>query len=333
MAQRRVNIFKPEVQGARKKNVLERTLASWPLYLALFPTLALIAVFAYWPTVQGVLESLFSSTAQDARVYVGFENYRTLFQDATFWKGFVNALWYFLFGITVGWAIPFVVAELLISISSRRLEYALRTLLILPIAFPAAVFAFVWSFLYDPNDGVFNTFLNSVGLGGLAHNWLGDPHTALGSLMMVGFPLILISSGAGLPFLLILVGLQNIPRDILDAAAIDGCSRVRRVFSIDLPLLGTQFGLLTMLALIGLTQAGSITLLLATGGGPAFSTTTPVVWMVQSGISSGNFGYGAAMGTVLFAVSLLLSLGYQSLPRVLTRLARLSARGFRGRGL
>ena len=139
--------------------------------------------------------------------------------------------------------------------------------------------------------------------------------------MVVGFPLILISSGAGLPFLLILVGLQNIPKDILDAAAIDGCPRLQRVFSIDLPLLGTQFGLLTMLALIGLTQAGSLTLLLATNGGPAFSTTTPVVWMVQSGISSGNFGYGAAMGAVLFAVSLILSLGYQVLPRVFGRLA------------
>jgi len=303
-----------------KRRTLERTLASWPLYLALLPTLALLAVFAYWPTVQGVLESLFSSTVQDARVFVGFENYRTLFQDVTFWKGFVNAIWYFLFGITVGWFVPFVIAELLVSLSNPRLEYALRTLLILPIAFPAAVFAFVWSFLYDPNDGVFNTFLNNVGLGGLAHNWLGDPHTALGSLMMVGFPLILISSGGGLPFLLILVGLQNIPRDILDAAAIDGCSRVRRVFAIDLPLLGTQFGLLTMLALIGLTQAGSITLLLATNGGPAFSTTTPVVWLVQSGISAGNFGYGVAMGTVLFAISIVLSLSYQGLPRLLGRL-------------
>ena len=107
-----------------------------------------------------------------------------------------------------------------------------------------------------------------------------------------------------------LVGSQNIPQEIFDAAAMDGCSRWQRVWAIDLPMLGGQFGLLTMLALIGLTQAGSITLLLATNGGPAFTTTTPLTWLIQSSISAGNFGYGSAMGTVLFAVSLALSGAY-----------------------
>ena len=283
---------------------------SWALYLTLLPTIALIVVFAYWPTVSGFAESLYSATSSDARVFVGVDNYRTLAEDTTFWKAFVNALWYFLFTVTVGWAVPFVAAELLISLSSTKLQYLFRTLLILPMAFPAAVFGFIWSFMYDPNDGVINTFLGAIGASGLAQNWLGDPRTALGSLMMVGFPIVLLSAGGGLPFLLMLVGLQNIPQEIFDAAAMDGCSRWQRVWAIDLPMLGGQFSLLTMLALIGLTQAGSITLLLATNGGPAFSTTTPLTWLIQSGISAGNFGYGSAMGTVLFAVSLGLSGAY-----------------------
>ncbi len=283
---------------------------SWALYLTLLPTIALIVIFAYWPTVNGFAESLYSATSSDARVFVGLDNYRTLVEDTTFWKAFVNALWYFLFAVTVGWAVPFVAAELLISLSSAKLQYLFRTLLILPMAFPAAVFGFIWSFMYDPNDGVINTFLNAIGASGLAQNWLGDPRTALGSLMMVGFPIVLLSAGGGLPFLLMLVGLQNIPQEIFDAAAMDGCSRWQRVWAIDLPMLGGQFSLLTMLALIGLTQAGSITLLLATNGGPAFSTTTPLTWLIQSGISAGNFGYGSAMGTVLFAVSLTLSGAY-----------------------
>ncbi|MGH2388879.1 MAG: carbohydrate ABC transporter permease, partial [Chloroflexota bacterium] len=227
---------------------------------------------------------------------------------------------YFVFGITVGWFLPFVTAELLVSLSSVRWQYILRTALILPMAFPATVFGFVWSFLYDGNQGVINTFLNDVGLGGLARNWLGDPATALNSLMVIGFPITFISAGGGLPFLLLLAGLQSIPQEILEAADIDGCSRLRRVFAMDLPLLGSQFSLLFMLALIGFTQAGSITLLLVTNGGPAYSTMTPLVWLIQSGISGGNFGYGAAMGEVLFAFSVILSASFLGIQRLRVRL-------------
>jgi raffinose/stachyose/melibiose transport system permease protein len=289
---------------------------NWALYLALLPTMALILVFAYYPTVNGIAQSLFSSNANTQNEFVGLGNFETLWKDRTFWRSFGNALWYFSFSISIGWVIPFVVAELMISLSSPRLQYVLRTALILPMAFPAAVFAFIWSFMYDPNSGVINTFFNGVGLPSWALNWLGDPRLALGSLMMIGFPIVLLSAGGGLPFLLILSGLQSIPQEIFDAAAVDGCSRLRRALAIDLPLLGSQFNLLFVLALISLTQAGGITLLLATNGGPAFSTTTPIVWLIQTGISAGDFGYGAAIGTVLFAVSLVLSLGYQGVQKL-----------------
>jgi raffinose/stachyose/melibiose transport system permease protein len=305
--------------GRRPASRLTRVRMAWPLYLALSPTLILILVFAYWPTINGILQSFFNSTNTQTTVFVGLDNYAQLLHDAVFWGAFVNAIKYFVFTITVGWILPFVTAELVISLSSLRWQYILRTALILPMAFPAAVFGFVWYFLYDPNVGVINVFLNGVGLGGLAHNWLGDPSTALGALMVIGFPILFISGGGGLPFLLLLAGLQNISQEILDAAAIDGCGRLRRIVVIDLPLLGSQFSLLFMLALIGFTQAGSITLLLATNGGPAYATMTPLVWLIQAGINAGNFGYGAAMGEVLFLVSVLLSATFLGLQRLRSR--------------
>lgn len=309
----------PAASGRRRTSRLARVRRAWPLYLALAPTLILIFVFAYWPTINGIIQSFFNATNTQTNVFVGLDNYAQLFHDGVYWGAFVNALKYFVFGITVGWALPFVTAELLISLSSLRWQYILRTALILPMAFPAAVFGFVWYFLYDPNVGVINAFLHSVGLGGLAHNWLGDPSTALGSLMAIGFPIMFISAGGGLPFLLMLAGLQNISQEILEAAAIDGCGRLRRIVAIDIPLLGSQFSLLFMLALIGFTQAGSITLLLPTAGGPAYATMTPLVWLIQSGINAGNFGYGAAMGEVLFAVSVLLSMTFLGLQRLRAR--------------
>ena len=155
--------------GRRHASLPTRVLRAWPLYLALAPTLILIAVFAYWPTVNGFIQSVFNSTNTQTNVFVGLDNYSQLLSDSVFWGSFVNAIKYFVFGITIGWLLPFVTAELLISLSNVRLQYILRTALILPMAFPAAVFGFVWSFLYDPNVGVINTFLNGVGLSGLSH--------------------------------------------------------------------------------------------------------------------------------------------------------------------
>ncbi len=307
------------VVGRRHASLPTRILRAWPLYLALAPTLTLIAVFAYWPTVNGFIQSVFNSTNTQTNVFVGLDNYSQLLGDSVFWGSFVNAIKYFVFGITIGWLLPFVTAELLISLSSVRLQYILRTALILPMAFPAAVFGFVWSFLYDGNVGVINTFLNGVGLSGLSHNWLGDPGTALGALMAIGLPITFISGGGGLPFLLMLAGLQGIEQEVLEAASIDGCGRVRRIFAIDLPLLGSQFSLLFMLALIGFTQAGAITLLLVTNGGPAYATMTPLVWLIQSGINAGNFGYGAAMGVVLFVGSVALSMTFLGIRRLRSR--------------
>src|SRR5690606_17812727 len=123
--------------------------------------------------------------------------------------------------------------------------------LIAPIAFPQMVTLLIWGFFYNPSEGVINSFLRGIGLPGLAQNWLGDPATALGALLFIGFPWI-----AGIPFLIFLTGLQNIPREVFDAAALDGVGRIRRVFSIDLPMMANQLTLLAFLAVISTLQYG-----------------------------------------------------------------------------
>jgi raffinose/stachyose/melibiose transport system permease protein len=293
---------------------LVRVYRAWPLYLALAPTLILIGMFTYYTTVQGIDMSFYSSNNYSVSYFSGLDNYRTLINDPVFWNGFQNLLKYFVYGLTVGWFFPFVAAELLISLSSARWQFILRTALLLPMAFPVAVVGFTWQALYnaDPsNQGVFNVILGDIGLSGLEQNWLGDPKLALYCLMFMGFPYI-----AGLVFLLLLGGLQNIPGEVLEAASIDGCGRLRRIIAIDLPLLGDQFRLLFMLALIGFPTGGSITLLLVTNGGPAFSTMVPIVWLIQSGISAGNFGYAAAMGNCLFLIAVLCSLVFLGAQRL-----------------
>lgn len=270
------------------------------LYLVLLPTFALLGTFTYYPDISGLVHSLTNWEPGFASPYVGFANYQTMLHDNLWWESFEHVAIIFLFSVTVMWAIPLFAAELLINLG-MRLRVIYRSLLIVPMAFPGVVQVLIWEFMYDPNDGVINHFLGLVGLGGLAQNWLGNPKIALLSLIFINFPWV-----AGLPFLIFNSALQNIAAEIFDAALIDGASRWRRFWSIDLPLLLGQIRLLFFLAVAQVLQYGYAAFI-ATQGGPANSTTVPVLRMLDVAFTADEWGYAAALSTVLLVVMLCVS--------------------------
>ncbi|WP_156250250.1 carbohydrate ABC transporter permease [Pseudactinotalea terrae] len=273
----------------------------WLVYLALLPLVAVLGVFAYYPAASGIWLSFQDGVPAIGMEFVGLDNYRTMLDDALFWRSFRNLGVIFLFGITVGWLLPMLSAELLISLRSARLQFLFRTLLIAPMAFPGVVLVLLWAAMYQPNDGLINRFLESVGLGALQQNWLGDPDLALLALLFIGFPFV-----AGLPFLVFLTALQNIPVEIFEACALDGCGRIRRLFRIDLPLMASQIKLLIFLTTIGVLQYG-FAAYLTTGGGPNGATEVPVLRMLAEAFQGSEWGYAAALSTVLFILALALS--------------------------
>jgi ABC-type sugar transport system permease subunit len=285
------------VERARRKRIAvrRRTLL---LYAVLLPTIVIIGLFAYYPALTGIFFSFFDWRPGFTSEFLGLENYERMLADRTWWASFANLGLIFVFGIFT-WVIPFIAAELVISLSRERLKFVFRTLLIAPIAFPQMVTLLVWGFFYDPANGVINSFLRGVGLPDLAHSWLGDPSTALWALMFIGFPWI-----AGLPFLVFLTALQNIPREIFDAAAIDGTGRLRRVFTIDLPMMSNQIALLGFLAVIATLQYGMAAYVL-TGGGPDNATQVPILRMLSAAFNGSDWGYAAALSTTLFVVTLI----------------------------
>ncbi|MEO6997784.1 MAG: sugar ABC transporter permease [Terracoccus sp.] len=273
----------------------------WGVYVALAPLFAVLAVFGYYPSLSGIFFSFWDWRPGFDSVFTGLDNYRTMFTDEIFWSSFRNLGIIFVFGVTIGWALPLLSAELLVSLRSPRLQFVFRTLLIAPMAFPGVVLVLLWKSLYEPNTGVINRTLEAVGLSGLAQNWLGDPHLALLALMFIGFPFV-----AGLPFLIFLTALQNIPVEVFEAASLDGCGRLRRFFSIDLPMMAAQVKLLVFLSTIGVLQYG-FAAYLTTGGGPNNATQVPVLRMIAVAFQGNEWGYAAALSTVLFAIALVLS--------------------------
>jgi raffinose/stachyose/melibiose transport system permease protein len=270
------------------------------VYLALVPVFVFLGAFQYYPALSGIFHSFWDWRPSAESAFIGWENYATMLGDAVWWKSFRNLGIIFVFGVVM-WVIPLFAAELLVSLRSRRAAFAYRTLLIVPMAFPGMVTALVWQFFYHPNNGVINVLLEQVGLGSLAHNWVGDPDTAMLALLFVGFPFI-----AGLPFLIFYSTLQNVPAEVLEAAELDGVGRLARVWRIDLPLMAGQIKILFFLAIVGTLQYG-FTAYVVTGGGPNDATVVPILRILNVAYQGQDWGYAAALSTTLFAITLVLS--------------------------
>lgn len=274
---------------------------AWRVYLVLLPMFAVLGAFAYYPAFSGIFHSFYDWRPGFTSPFVGLANYREMISDDLWWKSFKNLGIIFVVAVTVMWALPMLAAELVITLRSQRAQFIFRTLLIAPLAFPGVVTVLVWDFMYDPNDGVINRFLKGIGLASLQHNWVGEPNTALPALLAIGFPWI-----ASLPFLIFLSQLQNIPAELFEAAALDGAGRLRRFFSIDLPLLARQIRLLFFLATISVLQYG-FAAYLVTQGGPDNATQVPVLRMLGVAFQGQEWGYAATLSTVLFVITLVVS--------------------------
>jgi len=284
-----------------KKNKPQRKRFKPILYLGLAPLFITLGLFSYYPAANGLTRAFFDWRFFEPSVFIGLENFRTMLGDDMWWETFKHIFIVFIAATTIMWALPLLAVEMLISIRSLRTQHILRTLLLFPLAFPVIVTIYMWGFIYHPNRGILNTALQAVGLDSLAQNWLGDPNTALYSLLFISFPWI-----ASLPFFVFLTGLQNIGTEVFEAAAIDGCSRMKRFFLIDMPLLGRQFRLLFFLATISVLQFGTSGYVL-TSGGPDNATMFPILRIIGVAFNGGDWGYAATLSSTLFILTLALS--------------------------
>ena len=182
-----------------------------------------------------------------------------------------------------------------------------KYLLVLPIVLPPLVLIEVWAYLLQPGSGLVDKIFGAAGLP--EPGWLSDPHLALLSILLIGFPWI-----SNLGFLIFLGGLQNLPKDIVDASRLDGLGGLRRVFAIDIPLLMPQFRIVVILSGIYAVQ-NFIPILLLTNGGPGTATLVPGLDMYQSAFSNDQYGYGMAIGTLLFVVMLVFTIAAMRLLR------------------
>ena len=269
------------------------------LGMLLLPSLLLIGAFSYYPAVRSLIGGFYQWNGFSPPTYAGVSQFKQYLDSPTFGVEAKNLAILVGGSILITLVSQFTAAEIVMHLP-RRLGTIAKYLLVLPIVLPPLVLIEVWAYLLQPQGGLVNQIFAKVGLH--QFNWFADPHLALLSILLIGFPWI-----ANLGFLIFLGGLQNLPKDVLDAAKLDGVSAVRRVFTVDIPLLMPQFRTVVILSGIFAVQ-NFVPILLLTNGGPGTATLVPGLDMYQSAFSSDQYGYGMAIGTLLFAALLVFTI-------------------------
>jgi len=292
------------ISRATRRRPGPRTRTRW-LTIALFvlPALVLYAIFVLLPIVQAMQYSLYKWNGLTPLTdFVGLENYVTAVNSRSFTISVGNNLLILFLSLFI--QIPFSLA--LAALLNRRFpgRAMFRVLFFLPYVLSEAVTGIVFSLLLQP-DSVLDSTLTNAGLESFVQDWLGDS-----TLVMITLFVIITWKYFGFHMIIMLAGLQGIPRELEEAAFIDGADRRTAFRYVTLPLLGPTIRVSIFLSMIGALQLFDLVWVM-TGGGPVNASSTMAIAMFKAGFRSHEFGYGSALAVILFLFCLVVALLYQ----------------------
>jgi len=267
-------------------------------YAILTPTLLVILGLVAYPFIAAIYLSLQNKMVGAPGRFVGLSNYVELLRDEVFLRAAWNSVIYTGVGVGLKFVIGLTMA--LVLDQERRFNNFFRTLLFLPWAVPVVIVALNWRWIYDDLSGFLNNFLITFHITHDIISWLSDPRLAMGCVVAVVV-------WAGTPFyaMTFLAGLQAIPKELYEAAEIDGASIVQQFFYVTVPRLKTVFTTTVMLSTIW-TATNLQFVLILTKGGPASRTEIFPHLAYQTALGARRLGMGAAISLVFFPVLVVL---------------------------
>jgi multiple sugar transport system permease protein len=230
-----------------------------------------------------------------APLWIGLDNYRQLMQDATFWKSLKNTMYYAAMSLPAAMLVSLGLALMLNAPIAGQKFY--RAIIFLPSLVPAFASAMIWMWMYNPSMGVFNMLLAKMGLP--PPDWLGEK-LAMPSLAVMSV------WGVGNTVIIYLAGLQDIPKELHEAAEIDGAGVVRRLFSVTLPMLTPVIFFNLVMAIIG-TFSILVVPYIMTAGGPNKATYFYTMYNYDEAFKYLNMGYASALAWIQLTITLLLT--------------------------
>ena len=260
----------------------------------------LVGWFVYYPIVDNFIVSTTDEDIFTGEVtQVGLANYQRLLDDPIVWVSLWNNFLYAVISIVFQVFGAFVLAALIEGLESERLKRFWRAVYFIPSAISITITGLLFYFIYQPESGLLDAVLQASGLASLIRPWLGDETTAIYSIIAMSQ-----WQGFGYSTLLFAVAIQKIPRELYDAAIIDGAGPLRRLWNVTFPLTREMTGLMIIITVTGAFQVFNEVMVM-TAGGPNNSSQVLGTWLFQQGFTENNFGYGAAIAAVIFVVTML----------------------------
>jgi len=272
--------------------------------LFILPSVITLAMFLFLPIFSSFLISLtdwnvytFSDISKLS--FIGFENYTTLFQDKVFWQALFNTFIFSILGIPLNIILALMVA---IMIDKKFIEHKaiFRAGYFMPVITTLVAVAVIWRWLYNPEYGLINYLLGFLNIS--PQYWLNDPFLALPSLIVMS-----VWKNFGYNMVIILAGLQTIPSTMYEAASVDGADGWQTFWNITLPSLKSTLFFVIVMTTIGSFQFFAEPYIM-TEGGPLNKTLSMVMYMYNQGFEFFKFGYGSAVGYILFICILMFTM-------------------------
>ncbi|MGG1679339.1 carbohydrate ABC transporter permease [Neobacillus sp. NRS-1170] len=276
--------------------------------LFILPALLLILMFVFLPIVLNLYNSLFRWNSFEAgRAFVGLEYYGRLFKDSIFFTALKNNSLYAVVSLVFQVGGGLVIAAILEDKLIRRFQPFFRTVFFIPSVISIAVVGLLWQLLYNPEVGLVNGALKAIGQAEWARSWLGDSEVAIYAVVAVSQ-----WQYTGYMAMLFILAMQKIPYEYYEAAMIDGASKIKTFLFITLPQIKEMILVGTVITVIGAFKVFDEVYIM-TNGGPGRSTEVLGTMLYRAAFRNDEMGYASTIGTVIFVITLTLSLAQMKL--------------------
>ncbi|MBQ0138848.1 MAG: sugar ABC transporter permease [Kurthia sp.] len=273
------------------------------LFIYVAPALLLLLAIVYVPIFQTGYFGLMEWNGIGEKTFIGLENYIHLIKDSQFWASAYHSLILAvasIFSLVLYLAIAFVLAS---RIKGANL---FRKIYLIPMLLASVAIAQLWMKIYNPSNGMLNTFLMKIGISD-PPSWLGDANLALYAIILPT-----IWQYAGFYILIYYAALKNVPDSLIEAARIDGASPTQIALKIKLPMIMNVVKVTIILAAVGSLKYFDL-IYIMTGGGPSGSSEVMASYMYSTAFNKFDFGYGSAIGFFLLVICLVVTLIIQRL--------------------
>ncbi len=281
---------------------MRSTLRNPAVYLVfIVPTIVMYSLFFIYPMLSSVYYGFTDWNGLDDTHFVGFDNFIKAFSDPLFINSIKNNMIFILFSVFI--QVPLIIFFAILIGGVKRFQGLYKTTVFMPSLISTSIIGILWGFIYEPEVGLLNNFLNLFGIETIY--WLADPNWAMLAVLITNA-----WQWMGFFIILILAAILAIPKEMNEASEIDGTTGFQRAIYITVPLIKPIISVVVMLSIAGAMKVIDIVLVM-TKGGPIGSTEVMASYMVSKAIRYSEYGYGTSLSIIIFAFALVLTAIYQ----------------------